>query len=163
MRVSGVEPFIVSPGEGTPIWYRGTLMTVKAGAETTGGVLTVIEHALPAGFAAPPHIHHAEDEPWYVLEGHVRFFCEDQVLEAEPGAFIFLPRDVEHSFRVDASSPARLLLIGVPAGIERYFTAAGEPAAERKLPPPPGPPDMERLRPLARTHGIELLGGPTPQ
>ena len=40
-------------------------MTVKAGADATGGTLTVMEQALPAGFAAPPHVHHAEDEPWY--------------------------------------------------------------------------------------------------
>lgn len=156
-------PFIVRPDEGTPIWYRGTLMTVKAGADTTGGTLTVIEHTLPAGFAAPPHVHHAEDEPWYVLEGRVRFFCQDQAFDAEPGAFIFLPKDVAHSFRVDQSGPARMLLVGVPAGIERYFTAAGEPAPERTLPPPPGPVDLEWLKALAHTYGVEILGGPTPQ
>ena len=160
--MSELAPFIVPAGEGTPLWYRGTLMTVKAKADTTGGTITVIEHAMPAGFAAPPHTHHAEDEPWYVLEGHVRFFCQDQAFDAEPGAFIFLPKDVTHSFRVDESAPARMLLMGVPGGIERYFAEAGEPAVERTLPPPPGPPDMDRLRPLARRYGIELLGGPTP-
>lgn len=161
--MSGLGPFIVPPGDGTPIWYRGTLMTFKAGTDTTGGALTVIEHALPAGFAAPPHVHHAEDEPWYVLEGRVRFFCLDQAFDAEPGAFVFLPRDIAHSFRVDESAAARMLLIGVPAGIERYFSEAGEPAPERRLPPVAGPPDMDRLKPLARKYGIELLGGPTPQ
>jgi mannose-6-phosphate isomerase-like protein (cupin superfamily) len=161
--VSGLEPFIVPPGEGTPIWYRGTLMTVKAGAEATGGALTIIEHTLPAGFAAPPHVHHAEDEPWYVLEGHVRFFCQDQTFDAEPGTFIFLPKDLAHSFRVDASASARMLLIGIPAGIEQYFAEAGEPALERTLPPAAGPADIERLRALARHYELEILGGPTPQ
>ena len=160
--MSGLEPYIVPPGEGTPVWYRGTLMTVKAGADTTGGALTVIEHALPAGFAAPPHVHHAEDEPWYVLEGRVRFFCQGQAFDAESGAFVFLPRNIAHSFRVDESAAARMLLIGVPAGIERYFAEAGEPALERKLPPPAGPPD-DRLRTLARKYGVEILGGPTPR
>src|SRR5579871_488247 len=162
VSLSGLEPFIVPPADGTPLWYRGTLMTIKAGAENTGGALTVIEHALPAGFAAPPHIHHAEDEPWYVLEGHIRFFCQDKAFDAEPGTFIFLPRDIAHSFRVDTSSPARMLLVGVPAGIEHYFTEAGEPAAERALPPPAGPADMDRLRPIARKYGLDLLGGPIP-
>jgi len=138
-------------------------MTVKAGAEQTGGALTVLEHALPAGFAAPPHIHHHDDEPWYVVEGRVRFFCGDQVLEAEPGAFIFLPKDLPHSFRVDQAGPARMLLVGVPGGIERYFTEVGEPALERKLPPPPGPPDMERLKTIGSKYGIEFPGGQTPQ
>jgi quercetin dioxygenase-like cupin family protein len=160
--MSEPRPFIVPPGEGKPIWYRGTLMTVIAGAESTGGALTVIEHTLPAGFAAPPHIHHIEDEPWYVLEGRVRFYCQDQTFAAEPGAFIFLPKDIPHSFRVDQSSPARLLLVGVPAGIEHFFTEAGEPAVERKLPPAAGPAGLERVKALALQYGIEILGGPTP-
>ena len=161
--MSTLDPFIVRPDEGTPIWYRGTLMTVKAGSEQTGGTLSVIEHMLPAGFAAPPHTHHAEDEPWYVVEGRVRFFCNDQAFDAEPGAFIFLPKDLTHSFRVAESGSARLLLVGIPAGIERYFSEAGEPAAERKLPPPPGPPDLPRLQALGRKYHIDILGGPTPR
>jgi len=138
-------------------------MTIKAGADATGGALTVMEQALPAGFAAPPHVHHGEDEPWYVLEGHVRFFCLHQTFDAEPGAFIFLPKDLTHSFRVDKSGPARLLLIGVPGGIEHYFTEGGEPAPERTLPPPAGPGDLDRVRALARKYEIEILGGPTPE
>lgn len=137
-------------------------MTVKASEASTGGAITVMEQTVPAGFAAPPHIHHHDDEPWYVLEGRVRFFCQDQTFEAEPGTFIFLPRDIPHSFRVDPSGPARMLLMGVPGGIERYFTEAGERAPERRLPPPPGPPDMERLRSLGAQYGIEFPGGQTP-
>jgi mannose-6-phosphate isomerase-like protein (cupin superfamily) len=161
--VSATAPFIVPPDGGTLLWYRGSLMTVKAGADNTGGGLTVMEQAVPAGFAAPSHVHHGEDEPWYVLEGRVRFFCQDQAFDAEPGAFVFLPRDVAHSFRVSEDGPARMLLMGVPGGVERFFTAAGEPAPERKLPPPPDPAEVERVRVLAREYGIDILGGPTPR
>ena len=102
-------------------------------------------------------------EQWYMLEGHVRFFCQDQTLDAEPGAFIFLPRDAAHSFRVDQTSPARMLLVSVPGGIERYFAEAGEPAAERRFPPPPGPPNMDRLKTIGHKYGIEFPGGQTPR
>jgi quercetin dioxygenase-like cupin family protein len=138
-------------------------MTIKAGADATGGTLTVMEQVMPPGFAAPPHVHHAEDEPWYVLEGRVRFFCQDQVFEAEPGAFVFLPKDIVHSFRVDESAAARMLLMGVPGGVERFFAAAGEPALERTIPPAPGPAELDRVRSLARDYGIDILGGPTPR
>jgi mannose-6-phosphate isomerase-like protein (cupin superfamily) len=158
-----LAPFIVPPGDGAPIWYRGTLMTVKAGTDTTRGALTIIEHAMPAGFAAPPHVHHVDHEPWYVLEGRVRFFCQDQAFDAEPGAFVFLPKDVIHSFRVDESAPARMLLVSVPAGIERFFGEAGEPAAERTLPPSAGSADVDLIRSIARKYGIDILGGPTPR
>ena len=105
MNAFDLGPFTVAPGDGTAIWYRGTLMSVKAGTDSTNGALTIIEHAMPAGFAAPPHVHHKDDEPWYVLEGHVRFFCRDEAFDAEPGTFVFLPKDITHSFRVDESAP----------------------------------------------------------
>ncbi len=159
--MSAPQPFSVPPGEGTALWYRGSLMTIKAGADATAGTLTVMEQALPAGFAAPPHVHHAEDEPWYVLEGRVRFFCQDKAFDAEPGSFVFLPKDIVHSFRVDESAPARMLLMGVPGGVEQFFATAGEPAPERMLPPPPGPAELDRVRALAREYGIDILGGPT--
>jgi len=138
-------------------------MTIKAGVDATAGTLTVMEQAMPAGFAAPPHVHHAEDEPWYVLEGRVRFFCQDEAFDAEPGSFVFLPKDIVHSFRVDESAPARMLLLGVPGGVERFFATAGEPAPERKIPPPPGTAELDRVRALAREYGIDILGGPTPR
>ena len=97
------------------------------------------------------------------MRGQVRFFCADQELLAEPGAFIFLPKDMTHSFRVDSAGPARMLLVSVPGGIEGYFTEAGEPAAERSFPPPPGPPDMDRLKTIGRKYGIEFPGGKTPE
>jgi uncharacterized cupin superfamily protein len=44
-------------------------MTVKAGREQTRGGFTLIEQISPPGFAAPPHVHDAEEEAFYVLEG----------------------------------------------------------------------------------------------
>jgi hypothetical protein len=39
---------------------------------------------------------------------------------------------------------------------------AGEPAAERVLPPPETPPDMAKLLPIAAKHGFDILGPPGP-
>ena len=98
-----------------------------------------------------------------MLEGRVRFFCRDQAFDAEPGTFVFLPKDIVHSFRVDESGAARMLLMGVPGGVERFFVAAGEAAQERTIPPAPGPTELDRVRALARDFGIDILGGPTPR
>jgi hypothetical protein len=43
------------------------LITPKATAATTAGTLDVAEHILPVGFATPLHVHHREDECFYVL------------------------------------------------------------------------------------------------
>jgi quercetin dioxygenase-like cupin family protein len=126
------EPYALTPGEGQAIWYRGTLMTVETGAEQTGGALTLIENMLPAGHAAPPHVHHRDDEPWYGLEGELTFSCGELAFLATPGAFIFLTKAIPHPSKVENSTPA-MLLLSYPAGLEKYFEELGEPAHERVL------------------------------
>ena len=42
---------------------------------------------------SPLHVHHDEDEAWYVLDGKLKFHVGDQVFEALPGTFVFGPMD----------------------------------------------------------------------
>jgi uncharacterized RmlC-like cupin family protein len=109
----------------------------------------------------PLHVHHCEDEGFWILEGEFTFQVGDETIEASPGSFVFGPKDVPHTYNV-GSGPARLLYVLSPAGFEDFIYATSEPAEELTLPPlPEGPPDpeeMERLGALARQHGIELLG-----
>jgi len=137
------------------VWFLGTRMTVKATGATTGGALGLIEQELPPGFAAPPHVHHAEDEAFYVLEGELTVTHGDQAVPAPAGTFVFLPRGVPHAFRVGAA-PTRLLQLNTPAGLERFFAEAGEPAMEPGL-PPPGAPDVGKMLALAPEYQVEIL------
>jgi quercetin dioxygenase-like cupin family protein len=100
-------PFALGPGEGTATWFLGTLMTLKATGATTGHAFGLIEQVLPAGFAPPLHVHHGEDEAFYILEGHLTFTCGERTWEAPAGTFVFLPRDMVHGFRVAGDQPAR--------------------------------------------------------
>ena len=108
----------------------------------------------------PLHIHHREDEGFWILEGELTFEVGEETIEASPGSFVFGPKDVPHRYTVD-SGPARLLFILSPAGFEEFVYATSEPAKERALPrAPEGPPseaEMERLRALGRQYGGELL------
>lgn len=63
--------YALKPGEGKSIWFLGTLMTVLACDEQTDGVYTLIDATMPAGFGPPPHIHHDEDELFFMLEGKI--------------------------------------------------------------------------------------------
>ena len=38
------------------------------------------------------HVHHADDEAWYVLEGTLGFRVGDDEVTAGPGAAVFVPR-----------------------------------------------------------------------
>ncbi len=134
--------------------FLGTDMTMHAWGDLTGGALGLIEQVAPPGFAAPPHVHHAEDEAFYVVEGNVVFHRGEAAFAAAPGSFVWLPRDVAHWFEVGADGPARLLQFNTPAGLEQFFAELGTPPGE-----PAAGPALERLVEAASRYRIELLGG----
>lgn len=153
------KPYALAPGEGESSWFLGTLMTVKATGAQTNGTLGLIEQILPPGFAPPPHVHHNEDELFYILEGTFTFHCGDQTFPATAGSVIFLPRGSAHYFVVEGDTPARLLQFNMPGGLERFFVEAGEPARQPTL-PPPGPPAVGPVLALSGKYGVEILGPP---
>jgi CDGSH-type Zn-finger protein len=67
---------------------------------------------------------------------------------------------VPHTFYAEADG-ARALVGFAPMQFEGFQREVGQPAPERVLPPPAdGPPDMERLIPIAKRNGFEILGPP---
>jgi quercetin dioxygenase-like cupin family protein len=157
---TGTAPLVQAPGEGTAIWHLDTLMTFKVLSEDTGGRLTAWEQLLPHRSSPPLHVHHAEDEAWFVLEGTLTFQVADRTWTAEAGSFAWAPRGLPHTFRVD-SQGARLLALALPGTFDRFVRATGRPAAAATLPPPlEGSPDMAGLVAAARAHGMEVLGPP---
>ncbi len=91
----------------------------------------------------------------------MRVVCGEQEWRATTGAFVWLPRGVPHGYMVEGDETLRTLAMAMPAGFERFVREAGQPAAERALPPPAGPPsaaDIERLNAAAAKVGIEHLG-----
>lgn len=63
---------------------------------------------------APLHVHHSDDEAWYVLEGTLAFQLGDQKVEAPAGAAVFAPHGVPHTYWNPHPAPARYLLIMTP-------------------------------------------------
>jgi quercetin dioxygenase-like cupin family protein len=148
--------FALSEGEGKALWFLGTLMIVKVDGDATNSAFTLIEAVLPPGFAPPPHIHHAEEEAFYLMEGELSGFCGENTWQAKPGSFIFLPRALKHGFQVVSASPARMLQITSPAGFEHFAEEAGELAKSLEL-PPFGEPDIPRLLKAAAKYNYEIL------
>ena len=158
--------FAHEPGEGEAWWWLGMLATIKVTKEQTGGRYALVEILAPDGYEAVLHVHHQEDEGFYVLEGEMTFYVGEQTIKARPGSYLFGPKDVPHSFTVD-SGPARLLFVFSPAGLEGLVGEMGEPARARAVPPQlEGPPDeseMERMAAIATRYGAEILGPPPGQ
>ena len=144
---------------GEAVWFTVNRMTIKATAASTGGAFGLVEAIGPAGSSPPLHVHHREDESFWLLEGSLTVRCGDRTFSAEPGSFTFLPRGVPHTFVVEGDTPARLLSICVPGGFERYFADAGRPAEGDGL-PPEAPLDVEMLARVGAEYGLEIVGPP---
>lgn len=157
-RDATLQPLAVPSEAGEARWWFGSLAVIKATAAQTGGLITVIEVSEAAGVEAPLHVHHQEDEAFWILEGEVRFEVGGETFEASAGDFLFAPRNIPHRFVV-GDSGCRMLFILTPGGFDAFVMASSEPAATRTLPPPGGAePDWETLEPIIRAHGCEMLG-----
>lgn len=155
----GASGYALGPGEGDGLWFFNGLLTVKAGGPDTRDAFTLIESEMPPGSGAPPHVHHDEEEGFYVLEGEVSITCGEQRWTAGPGAFALLPRGIPHSFQVSSDGPTRMLQITSPAQFERFAAEMGEPAARRELPEPTEV-DVPKLLSIVPKYGIEMLPPP---
>jgi mannose-6-phosphate isomerase-like protein (cupin superfamily) len=60
------------------------------------------------------HVHHADDEAWFVLEGRLGFLVGDEERELCAGESLLVPRGTPHSYWNPASAPARYLLVMTP-------------------------------------------------
>jgi len=60
---------------------------------------------------APLHVHHADDECWYVLEGALGFRLGDEEVEARVGDAVFVPRGTPHSYWNAHAGRTRYLLV----------------------------------------------------
>ncbi|MDQ6880247.1 MAG: cupin domain-containing protein [Candidatus Dormibacteraeota bacterium] len=157
MSVSTALQSYAADQQVAPRWFLNTLTWIKATGEQTGGRLSLVEHLVPGGSASPWHVHHTEDESFYVIEGQLTVVIGDRRLSLRSGGYGFGPRDVPHAFRVEGEQPARILLLTTSGDLAHFMLEASEPATAPTL-PEPHEPDLGRLAALAAKYGTELLG-----
>ena len=151
------QPYL-NTREDNPFQFFGSPTVMRSTGETTDGHFFLLEHlAMPPGMASPYHVHHNEDEAFYILEGTVAFLCDETWHLAGPGTWVYGPREIPHGFRVMGTTPARMLLLGAPAGFEQFVFELRMP-----LDAAPAPPDMALLIATAARYGVDILG-PLPE
>ena len=140
------------------VWYNGSLLTFLATGEDTQGQFALIELVARKGNVPPPHVHHREDEIFYLLEGELTVSVGDRIIKATPGTMVFLPRNLQHSFTID-SEQARMLVLLTPAGFEGWFKDLSVPAPALTLPPVAevGYSDVQRMLEVAPRYGLEFV------
>ena len=153
-----LAPALTRAGEGEARWWFASLAEITLTAEQTGGLLSIIEITEPPGSAGPLHVHHREDETFWILDGEVTFEVGGSTIYASAGDVVFGPRDVPHRYTV-GDGGCRMLFIMTPGGFEGLVRDMSVPAQSRTVPPPSDQePDWEHVAAVAKAYGCELLG-----
>ena len=88
----------------------------RATLAPAGAELVLVEWVDPGGDPdqpmplAPLHVHHHDDEAWYVVEGALGFRVGDDVVAAGAGDAVIVPRGVAHTFWNATAGPCRYLI-----------------------------------------------------
>ena len=134
----------------TDVQFLDNRARVHADGDATAGHLGLVEILdMPAGSMPPLHVHHANDEGFYLLDGTVTLFQPGSEVALAAGEFFFARRGIPHTYRVGEAG-ARCLIASSPAGFERFVLAVAEIAE----------PTPERLGAVAAEYDIEILGPP---
>ena len=100
----------------------------------TSGDFVIVEWTaeLGAHWIAPLHVHHTDDEAWYVLEGELGFRLGDEEIVARAGSAVLAPRGTPHTYWNAGNTEARYLLVMTPkiaSLIEAIHAPDAEPTA----------------------------------
>jgi len=150
LPTGGKLPIVLQPDDGKLLNVLGDTVTIKITGEDTDGVYTVVQTVSPPQGGPPLHLHHREDEAFYVLEGEFEVQCGENKIRAVPGSFVFAPRGIPHTIRNINSGSSKVLILATPAGVEKFFEELSELASQ-------GPPDIEKVKEIAQRYEIELM------
>jgi quercetin dioxygenase-like cupin family protein len=149
----------VPPGEGRrSLWVLGELVTYKIPSQHTGGAYALFEVTTQPGGGPPAHVHHREDESFYVLEGQFEFLSGEETLRVGAGSLIYIPKGTLHTHKNVGEGIGSILVSQSPGGLyERFFEEVGKPVDGEA-----GPlafedqPEVGGIVEIAAKYGIEI-------
>jgi quercetin dioxygenase-like cupin family protein len=149
-----LKPLTINPGEASVYdSLKGEKLTILLSGQDTGGSFAMFVDEVPPGGGPPLHIHHNEDETFYILEGALDMQVNQDRFTASAGTSVFLPRGLPHTFGNSGTQFARALTLVTPAGLEPFF-AEVEPLLTQ------GEVNMAAVVAVASKYGIEVVGPP---
>lgn len=123
----------------------------KVSTKDTNGALFLLEQRNLRKGGPPRHVHHRQDEWFYILDGEFIAEVGTEKFRLEPGDSLFAPRRVPHAFARVGENDGRLLIGFQPAGeMEHFFHEIAKM------------PDYAKDEKLYQACGMELVGPPLP-
>jgi mannose-6-phosphate isomerase-like protein (cupin superfamily) len=125
-----VPAVVVRASAGEVIGAFGVEHLFKLTGTVTEDRLGLARFVVPPGVVgAAPHVHHAHDECFYVLDGELTVATEGGEVVLAPGDLAYAPRGSVHGFRNVADRPTVALCLYTPPGYEGYFRQVHAAAA----------------------------------
>lgn len=156
-------PYMLGSGDGDKLVLFDQLFTLLTTSTQTSGEFDAFLTEGRPGQAVPPHFHAKTHETFFVLEGAIRLWIDDQqgkretrVLEA--GAFGYVPRNTIHSYRIERTGK----VFGVTSGgFTDFFRAIARPTDKPGVPEPADfhIPDFAFMAQKGAEHDVNFVDG----
>jgi quercetin dioxygenase-like cupin family protein len=111
-----------------------------------------MELTVPSHSGPPLHVHHREDETYYVLSGEFLFEVGGQKYSLPQSSTIFAPREIPHRWANVATADAKLILVCTPGGFERFFDETAKAILDKA--------PMDKMAQIMSKYGCDPLGPP---
>lgn len=136
------------------------LASILVSGNDTDGAFCVVHCVAQKKHQPPLHIHEKDDETFYVLEGKLTFFVGDTTITAKAGDYVFAPRGIPHTFKVD-SHEASFVVTGYPAGFDSFVKEVSIPYQEGMTfhEAPPSPEMLQRFIDISKKYNISYPKG----
>jgi mannose-6-phosphate isomerase-like protein (cupin superfamily) len=131
---------------------QARLSPCKLTSEDTGGTLSIFELNVLPRTGTVRHVHHREDEWFYVLSGEFIFEAGEEKYSLSVGGSIWLPRDIPHVFANTTEAVGKLIALCQPGGFEKFLDELGNT--------PAGQMNESRMKEVMAKYGMEYLGPP---
>ena len=142
------QPVIRMPGQGKAVTLSGEPLAFLVTGDDTRHT-SMFEWTIPARFSTGLHVHHVQEETFYVLEGECDWQIGDQRIRATPGTYVFIPPGVPHNIANVGDKPARVIMTVSPPGHEHYFEELAELVVNGRRP------DADAIAALRRRYDTE--------
>jgi mannose-6-phosphate isomerase-like protein (cupin superfamily) len=151
--VCAPRPVFVPPDGSRSAEPTGDI-TIKLSGADTGGAVAVLEVRTDPDFSTPVHLHHIENECFYVIEGEYEIRVGEEIFHLKPGCGVYAPRFIPHAINTVSQKGGKLIVVAQPAGdIEAFSVDLFKVVSS-------GTRDQAAIKATILKHAIEVLGPP---
>jgi mannose-6-phosphate isomerase-like protein (cupin superfamily) len=107
-------PIVSAYADAKEVAFSGGLARIVGERAQTDGVFSVQHFSLRPGETTPVDNHRHHDKALFVLDGEARGVLGNRDWEATGGAFVWLPRGIDHTFESVGARSLEVLVMTIP-------------------------------------------------